>query len=263
MRFLLIKVLPVYIFSSAIVFADDLNIKNIDHDMVVVPAGSFKMGCNQYGPMHGAPEHRVFLDSFLIDKFEVNNNHYEKIVPEHDLRRSKFSKCDNCPVTNISWYAAADYCYLIGKTLPSEAQWEKAAGNGDGCSFPWGYGYDPNKNQAHGDSEFHDSTKPVGSYPPNKNGIYDMAGNVWEWVSDWMDPSYKNMQPFNPKGPNHGLMKVRRGGSHKDSIIAMTVGYRDWSHPSSRSFTDIGFRCALNITRDIRDGIAGKNRLYQ
>ena len=151
-------------------------------------------------------------------------------------------------------------CYLIGKTLPTEAQWERAGGIGDGCAFPWGYGFDPNSNQARGGFELSDKTKPVGSYPPNKNGIYDMAGNIWEWVSDWLSPGYRFLKLLhNPRGPSSGVMKVRRGGSYSDSIKAMLTGYRDWSHPSSRDFSDIGFRCTINFKADNPDGLPAKD----
>jgi formylglycine-generating enzyme required for sulfatase activity len=95
-----------------------------------------------------------------------------------------------------------------------------------------------------------DKTAPIGSYPPNNNGVFDMGGNVWEWVSDWMAPSYQVLDDLiDPRGPNSGIMKVRRGGAYSDSIKAMAIGYRDWSHPSSRYFSDIGFRCAINVKR--------------
>ena len=102
---------------------------SITDDMVLIPGGTFKRGCDRFGPQHGAPEQQVHLDGFSIDKYEVTNERFEKIFPEHFLRRSIFSDCDNCPVSKISWYEAADYCHLIGKSLPSEAQWERAAGS--------------------------------------------------------------------------------------------------------------------------------------
>ena len=231
---------------------------NIAKNMVSIPAANFKMGCDQFGPMHGSPERIVYLDSFMIDKYEVTNKKYEKIIPEHKLRRSVLSDCDDCPVTNVSWYSAADFCYLIGKSLPTEAQWERASSNGDGCNFPWGDRFDADANQAQGGLKLRDKSKPVGSFPPNLNGVYDTGGNVWEWVSDWMSPSYNFPKTLkNPGGPLHGIMKVRRGGSYSDHIIAMASGYRDWSYPSSRFFSDIGFRCALNFKRDKIDGSAG------
>ena len=237
-------------------FSENIEFRNTTDDMVVIPSGKFKMGCDQFGPMHGAPEHWVYLNQFMIDRFEVTNKRFEEIIPDHKLRRSKLSSCDECPVTNVSWYEAVDYCYLTGKTLPTEAQWEKAAGNGDGCAFPWGYNFNLKDNQARGGLELRDKSVPVGSYPPNMYGVYDMGGNVWEWVSDWMAPGYQVSQILiDPKGPNSGVMKVRRGGAYSDNVIAMATGYRDWSHPSSRFFSDIGFRCAINVKGKFLNGL--------
>ena len=238
------------------VFSENTEFGNTTDDMVVIPSGKFKMGCNQFGPMHGAPEHWVYLSEFMIDRFEVTNKSFEEIIPDHKRRRSKLSKCDECPVTNVSWYEAVDYCYLIGKVLPTEAQWEKAAGSGDGCAFPWGHDFDPIHSQGRGGLEMKDKSVPVGTYPANKYGIYDMGGNVWEWVSDWMAPGYQVSEVLiNPQGPSSGIMKVRRGGAYSDSIKAMATGYRDWSHPSSRFFSDVGFRCAINIKGKSLDGL--------
>ena len=100
----------------------------------------------------------------------------------------------------------------------------------------------------------------VGSFPPNKNGIHDMAGNVWEWVSDWFSPAYSFPENlYNPKGSSRGVMKVRRGCAYSDSIEAKLTGYRDWSHPTSRDFSDIGFRCVMHIKRNNPDGFAGQS----
>lgn len=221
---------------------------DIGKNMVLIPAGKIHRGCDQLGPEHGGPAHPVYLDSFMIDIYEVTNAQFEKIMPDHKLRRSMSSHCDNCPVTKVTWFEAADFCHLIGKALPSEAQWEKAAGAASGCEFPWGPEFDPAKKQARGGLELKDKASPVGRYPPNKYGIYDTAGNVWEWVADWYSPEYYFLEPlYNPRGPSRGVMKVRRGGAWSDSIRAMKAGYRDWSYPFSRSYSDIGFRCAINL----------------
>jgi len=245
-------ILFLFFFSGSIIFGDNIttwaeNSKVFD-DMVFIAKGTFKRGCNQFGPQHGAPEQAVHLDSFWIDKYEVTNKKFESIFPEHNLRRSIYGDCDNCPVSKISWYEAADYCHLVGKSLPSEAQWERAAGNGNGCEFPWGNGFDLMSPPARGGLKLHDKAFPVGSFSPNGNGLYDMAGNVWEWVSDWFSIRYYHADTLhNPRGPMSGTMKVRRGGSWSDSVRAMASGYRDWSNPFSRGFTDIGFRCTVNL----------------
>ena len=158
---------------------------SITENMVLIHGGVFKRGCNRFGPQHGAPEQLVHLDGFSIDKYEVTNENFEKIFPEHFLRRSISSDCDQCPVSKISWYEAADYCHLIGKALPSEAQWERAAGSGRGCQFPWGEGFDLMNPPARGGLKLNDKASPVGSFPPNQNGLYDVAGNLWEWVRGW------------------------------------------------------------------------------
>ena len=249
-------ILFLFFFSGSIFFGNNIttwaeNSKVLD-DMVLIPKGAFKRGCNRFGPQHGAPEQAVHLDSFWIDKYEVTNKKFESIFPEHNLRRSIYGDCDNCPVSKISWYEAADYCHLVGKSLPSEAQWERAAGNGNGCEFPWGVGFDLMNPPARGGLKLHDKTLPVGSFPPNRNGLYDMAGNVWEWVSDWFSIGFNYVDTLhNPRGPMSGVMKVRRGGSWSDSVRAMASGYRDWSNPFSRGFSDIGFRCSANLNSKV------------
>ena len=249
-------ILILFFFSASIIFGNNIttwaeNSKVLD-DMVLIPKGVFKRGCNRFGPQHGAPEQAVHLDSFWIDKYEVTNKKFESIFPEHNLRRSIYGDCDDCPVSKISWYEAADYCHLVGKSLPSEAQWERAAGNGNGCEFPWGNGFDLMSPPARGGLKLHDKAFPVGSFSPNGNGLYDMAGNVWEWVSDWFSIRYYYADTLhNPRGPMSGIMKVRRGGSWSDSVMAMASGYRDWSSPFSRGFTDIGFRCTVNLNSKV------------
>ena len=249
-------ILFLFFFSCSIFFGNNIttwaeNSKVLD-DMVLIPKGTFKRGCNRFGPQHGAPEQAVHLDSFWIDKYEVTNKKFESIFPDHNLRRSIYGDCDDCPVSKISWYEAADYCHLVGKSLPSEAQWERAAGNGNGCEFPWGNGFDLMNPPARGGLKLHDKAFPVGSFSPNGNGLYDMAGNVWEWVSDWFSIRYYYADTLhNPRGPMSGIMKVRRGGSWSDSVKAMASGYRDWSSPFSRGFTDIGFRCSVNLNSKV------------
>lgn len=244
-------VIFIFIFSFSIPSAAQSEPRDITEDMVLIPAGTYKRGCDRFGHQHGAPAHLVYLDAYMIDKHEVTNEKFEKVFPEHKLRRSLYSKCDNCPVSKVSWFEAADYCHLKGKSLPSEAQWERAAQGESGCEFPWGEKFDPENPPARGGVKLKEKSFPVGSFPPNKNGLYDMAGNVWEWVGDWFSIRYYYREVmYNPRGPKHGIMKVRRGGSWSDSVKAMRTGYRDWSSPFSRGFSDIGFRCAINLKMD-------------
>jgi len=243
-----------FVLLTVPVFAEELDKDAIapktSVDMVRIQGGNFRMGCNEFGPEHGAPEHEVSLDDFLIDKYEVTNKKYEEVFPDHKLRRSRFSHCDKCPVTKVHWYNAADYCYLKGKALPTEAQWEKATGAKNGCEFPWGTEFNDPDKLARGGLKLKDSASPVGSFEPNKYGVYDIAGNVWEWVADWYQFYYTNGEILkNPRGPQNGRMKIRRGGSWSDTVISMRSGYRDWSYPFSRSFNDIGFRCVLNLKK--------------
>ena len=151
---------------------------DIRRDMTLIPAGQFKRGCDQFGPEHGAPSSQVYLDAFMIDIYEVTNQRLETVMPDHKLRRSKSSACDDCPVSKITWYEAADFCHLIGKALPSEAQWEKAAGGKDGCEFSWGPDFNPEKSMARGGLELSDKASPVGSYPANKYCLHDMGGKL-------------------------------------------------------------------------------------
>ena len=218
--------------------------REMTHDMVLIPAGNFERGCDQLGPEHGAPQHTVYLNPFLIDKFEVTNQRFEEVMPDHKLSRSKLSRCDRCPVSKVTWYEAADYCHLIGKSLPSEAQWEKAAGGNTGCEYPWGPEFDPEKGLAHGKKKLKEGTAKVGSYPPNKYGVFDMAGNLWEWVADWYGP-YTASSKTDPTGPPTGTSRVLRGGSFDDLPYALGGSLRDrYGYVPGLDNVRLGFRVA-------------------
>ena len=159
------------------------------------------------------------------------------------------------PVVDISWYGANAFCDYYGYSLPTEAQWEYAARGGlSGNRFPWGNtitqsqanyssgGYNPIW-----DDGIFPLTSPVGSYSANGYGLHDMAGNVWEWCSDWYNSSYYNISPnTNPTGPTAGIYRVIRGGSWNYTASFCRVAYRNsYGHPYYRSF-NIGFRVCLN-----------------
>jgi formylglycine-generating enzyme required for sulfatase activity len=221
--------------------------------MVVVPAGEFTMGGNQ-GEEDEKPPHRVYLDAFYMDKYEVTVGRYAKFLeatsmeaplqwnvmhqPQHQDR----------PVTHVDWADAGTYCHWAGKRLPTEAEWEKAARGTDGRIYPWGN--DPptrlHANFEKGNWNNHAALVPVGTLNDGKSpyGIYDLAGNVWEWVSDWKDRDYYKSSPdHNPKGPERGDLKVLRGGSWHDSPEDLRSADRHAVQPNNRSSHN-GFRCA-------------------
>lgn len=193
----------------------------IPKDMVLISAGEFVMGSPEgEGGSDEHPRHRVYLDAFYIDKHEVTNALYENCVRAGLCKPQGLSRCfvwtqsawkqgvtlpdesrgDGHPVICVDWSRAQTFCQWKGKRLPTEAEWEKAARGGS--EGKWSFGDDESRLGGyawyHGNSK--DQTHPVGTKKPNQFGLYDMYGNVWEWVSDWYDENYyKNSPDNNPK----------------------------------------------------------------
>ncbi len=241
---------------------EQMAMMDVPGGMVTVPAGEFLMGSDpRKDPAAGPQEqplHRVTLDAFEIDRYEISNVEYLRFVLSTGASWPQFwrakpfpDKMAPHPVINVSWEEADAYCRWTGKRLPTEAEWEKAARGSDGRMFPWGD--EPagwiKSNIAHSGS------KRGVKYPPLANinrydkgvspyGVYQLAGNVSEWVSDWFDPEYyrKGMNE-NPKGPDAGELKVFRGGSwNEDPEVARSAG-RNGGEPTRKSYLT-GFRCA-------------------
>jgi formylglycine-generating enzyme len=219
--------------------------------MVLVPAGEFTMGADNLDN----PRHSVYLDAFYIDKFEITTSRYAGFMKATGRELpSKWSEVrlvshGERPVIGVLWQDADAYCRWAGKRLPTEAEWEKAARGTDGREYPWG-NEPPTPRRANFNKccewKGYDVLAVVGSLEAGRSpyGIYDLAGNVSEWVADWYDnTSYKYELDRNPKGPADGEEKVVRGGSWFDPGPLQRSALRSRSYPSASS-TDRGFRCA-------------------
>jgi len=203
------------------------------------------------------PEHEVYLSGYWIDQTEVTNGMYAQCVneggctrpdsAESSTRNSYYgnSAYDNYPVIYVDWYQAEAYCEWVGRELPTEAQWERAARGTDGRTYPWG-NKSPNSGLANFDRNVGDTTE-VGRYPEGASpyGTLDMAGNVWEWVADWYD-SYPSGSVTDPQGPSMGDYRVIRGGSWLNVELNFRSANRSGYYPDN-SISDNGFRCSLSL----------------
>jgi formylglycine-generating enzyme required for sulfatase activity len=242
-----------------------------EDNMIKVEAGEFTRGSDA-GQDREKPERRIYLDGYKIGRYPVTNEEYKKFIDDcgyHDKEfwteegwewkeEEKISEPGlwhdrkwngpNFPVVGVSWYEAGAYAKWLSKKtgekyrLPTEAEWEKAARGTDGGTYPWGEGID--KNKCNYDETGLNRTSPVGIFPEGTSpyGCFDMAGNVWEWCSDWFDEKYYEKSPDkNPQGPAHGENRVLRGGYWVNDAGHVRAAYRDGFGPSCRWFR-AGFR---------------------
>ncbi|MBI2572174.1 MAG: SUMF1/EgtB/PvdO family nonheme iron enzyme, partial [Candidatus Schekmanbacteria bacterium] len=230
-------------------------------NMVLVPAGEFVMGCDGTTPadsclyLDEGPVHAVNLDAYYIDTYEVTASQYKACVDRGACTAANTGgPCtynvggkETHPINCVYWEQARAFCAAVGKRLPTEAEWEKAARGADQRIFPWGdtspdctYANFDNGGQCVGE------TTPVGSYPLGVSpyGAFDMAGNVWEWVSDWYDSGYYAQSPYqNPSGPSSGSTRVLRGGSWNNNATTIRSANRTRYYPTNGG-SGLGFRCA-------------------
>ena len=223
-----------------------------DPSMAVVPAGEFTMG-SPTGDSDEQPAHQVYVDAFSMDKYEVTVGQYAAFLQAKGIDQPSDWKTMNQPahqkrpVANVDSTDAAAYCKWAGKRLPTEAEWEKAARGTDGRLYPWGNDAPTPLHANFGKTDWnnHGVLAPVGTFEAGKSpyGIYDMAGNVWEWVNDWYDFKYYNKSPSkNPTGPSTGGTKVIRGGSWYSNPRALRSANRSLISPMDQGLN--GFRCA-------------------
>ncbi len=227
--------------------------------IALVPAGSFEMGGVCY--RDSCPLHEVSLDAFYIDIYEATNSVYARCVSAGICQPPSQTTLltgeiyygnptyDNYPVNFVSWDDAKIYCEWRDARLPTEAEWEKAARGGlDGKKYPWGDNLSTcEKGVATGANKWdcnHYAPVEVGSYSPNGFGVYDMAGNMQEWVADWFDKDYYLQSPaHNPTGPATGQRRVLRSGPIAFSVEPCYV-YARYEFPPYGYDIDIGIRCA-------------------
>ena len=251
------------------------------HEVVLVPAGEFTMGSDA-GREDEQPVHTVYLDAYYIDKFEVTNAQYVTFLnaigrntdsqgyrlvelrdPDVQFRFSDgtfvlvASDLADRPVIEVSWYGAKAYCEWAGLRLPTEAEWEKAARGTDGRTYPWGERIDRSRANygkegccRGDDSDGYFWSAPVGSYPGGVSpyGVFDMAGNVWEFAMDWYGEDYYARSPArNPPGPEEGILRVLRGGSMGSDPYRLRTTDRS-ALPPVGTYLIIGFRCAGDLS---------------
>ena len=246
--------------------------------MILIPEGKFLMGDHD-GQRNERPEHEVYLDAYYIDRYEVTMTEFQKYLDENLKIEPPplwddgmaFGDAADRPAVGVTWESANLYCQWIGKRLPTEAEWEKAARGTDGRRYPWGH-MQPFVDIArynHGITgwvSYPITLAPVTSGVVGMSvrhglktggkspyGLYHMSGNAAEWVADWYDRYYYEDSPEkNPTGPESGDRKVLRGGSWEDEPRRIRVTSRAKAEPTFSDLT-IGFRCAKDAQDTAQD----------
>lgn len=235
-------------------------------EMIVVPGGEYYRGSNT-GGRDERPKHLIRLNSFALDIHPVTNEQFLRFLEvmggEKDVNNNDIIRLRECrikrmggklviesgyakhPVIGVSWYGATAYAKWIGKRLPTEAEWEIAATSGiPDMIYPTGGNIE--RTQA---NFFSADTVNVMSYPANQFGLYDMAGNVYEWCQDWYDYTYyehSSQEPEDPQGPLQGVYRVLRGGCWKSLQDDLRCTHRHRNNPGTINRT-YGFRCAADV----------------
>ena len=245
-------------------------------DMVKIPGGAFRMGSNVNPQDNARPRNWVDLDQYWLDRYPVTCGQYRKFIQAggyqtrqwwstagwkwlqnqpvaHPLYWSESREWDDHPVYGVNWYEAEAYANFVGKRLPTEAEWEKAAryhpDTEQTTTYPWG---ETTPESSHGNFNARiGQTTPVNAYPRGKShlGCYDLLGNVWEWTASWFSP-YPNFQFYPYRGYSEVYFdnqhRVLRGGSWATRPHALESSWRNWYYPHLRQIF-AGFRCAKSV----------------
>ena len=231
-------------------------------EMITIAPGEFIMGSSEKDIEWAAktffsesldyyrdetPQHTVHLQAYKIDITEVTMGQYRlymeqtgKPAPKY-MDNKRFNQ-DHQPVVGVTWQEAADYCATLGKRLPTEAEWEKAARGSDSRYYPWGDEPDKTKTNVRGKGDSYRYSSKVGLSPEGASpyGVLDMAGNAWEWTADWYQPYPGNAYPNDFYGEQ---FRVIKGGSWFSNMDLARIAVRAKNLPGRRN-NYVGFRCA-------------------
>ena len=217
--------------------------------MVRIPAGRFVMG-DRNGEPEEYPEHEVRMEAFAIDRFEVSRRAYDRCVQAKACDPPRDDGPPEVPVAGVSWFDAEGYCRWTGRRLPTEAEWEYAAKGSDLRKWPWIGAFDGARANTRSEDPF-DGVAPVDALAAGASpfGVYNMAGNVAEWVADYFDPVvYRTrVSVLHPAGPEQGRERVVRGGSFRDGSHRVRVAARQPRMPTEVDET-VGFRCGADAS---------------
>lgn len=227
-------------------------------NFLYIPEGKFIMGAASDEPQDFNPQHVVFLDDFWMQEAEVTNQQYAGCVeagactPPFEEEAEPYRYADPAyagnPVVGVDWLQAEAYCTWIEARLPSEAEWEKVARGPEGFPFPWGVDEPTCDLLNYDDCLEPPAPANVLSYEDGQSlyEVWDLAGNVFEWVNDWYQADYYTVSPaVNPAGPAEGLQRVYRGGSYKTTTEDILSWMRFNLEPEKHT-PELGFRCALD-----------------
>lgn len=228
-------------------------------EMVQISEGPFVMGSrdNDSDPDE-KPEHQVYLKAYFFDKNEVTQYAYDRFAKMTKRAKRKIEVFEDdpakllkpeYPMIAVTWEDAEAYCKWAGKRLPTEAEWEKAARGEGKRRYPWGDEFVVGYANIDGNEDAFRYLAPPGSFESGRSpyGIYDMTGNVGEWVSDFYDENYYRKSPYrDPKGPEQGDQHVIRGGSWRETKRNVRASKRFQAKPWRHDVT-VGFRCAKDV----------------